>query len=174
MEHLEGALGLGRGLLLISVHFGFFRVASAVLENLGIDWTAVGRPQPVANRLPVTADVWTRVRALHQIRMALARNHVAIILVDGRLGERIRVPFLRGQASIALGAFALAQRVGCPLVPFFVVAPHRPPRLRVDFCPPLRIPAGVEALTGAVREFVRVWETYAHEYPIYLNPRRIT
>jgi lauroyl/myristoyl acyltransferase len=174
-EHLDRALRGGRGLLLVSAHFGFPYAIQPVVAGLGVPWVAVGVPRPHADRLAVTADIWTRARVLHQLETELANDHLGIMLVDGRQGEAIRLPFLHGEVTIALGAFILAQRIRSPLVPFFVVAPDRPPRFRVEFGPPLTIPVGtgVRAAREPVEEFVQIYRAYVEQYPTHCRPDRL-
>ncbi len=173
-EHLEVALQQNRGVLLVTGHFGFPPVISPVLDAFGARCVAVRGVEPsgawAPHRLPARGGVWTRTRILHRMRTALEQNRSCVLLVDGGGGTTIRVPFFQRHLMVSLGAFALAQRIGCPLVPFFVVSPPGTPGFRVEIAPPLQSSyRGEDKLaTETVEAFVGIYETYVRRYPGHL------
>jgi lauroyl/myristoyl acyltransferase len=167
VEHLEESLRRGRGAVLITTHFGFHRLIPSFLDSLGVAWVAVGGERFVENTVPAKGDVWVRARTYHRLQIALAQNHVVVLLPDGRMGRRVDVPFLGRRLELTPGAFSLALRAACPLLPIFAVTPTRPPRFRVRIFPALRISArsGDDAWTEAVDEFIGLYAVHLRNYP---------
>lgn len=166
VQHLTAALGRGRGVVLISGHFGVPELMRALLGTLDARVVVAGaRPVPGVD-VAVGREVWTRAQSLQHLRTALAEGHVCILLPDTRMGRHVEAPFLAGQIRIGLGAFALAHLAGSSLLPFFAVHLENPPRFRLDVLPPLP-PSGSSRTppTEAVNEFIGIYERYARDHP---------
>jgi lipid A biosynthesis acyltransferase len=166
VQHLEQALARRRGVVLISGHFGVPELIRPLLDRLGARFVIAGaRPFPGVD-VAVGRDVWTRAQGLQHLRTALGEGHACIVFPDTRIGRHVETPFLAGRIRIGLGAFALAQLAGSPLLPFFAVHLERPPRFRLEVLPPLPPSASSGTPpTEAVSEFVRIYETYARSHP---------
>jgi KDO2-lipid IV(A) lauroyltransferase len=127
MELLEQALAQGRGVLVITAHYGswelLLRAAGVALADHEV--TAVGREQ----RNPYFQAMIDQRRSLsgwrplpqdaRSILRALQRNAVIGILADHYLSERkggLLAPFLGKAAWSNPGPATLALRTGCPLL----------------------------------------------------------
>ena len=166
-ERLAAAFAEGRGVILVTGHFGFPPAIRVALDATGTSWLALRQFGLREGGLSLGGDPWARVRTLRRAREALGRNQACVILADGGHGAVARVPFLEGQLGVSLGAFALARASGCPVVPFFVPLVDGPRRLRVEIEAPLprSMPPGEDPVDGAVRSFARLYETYVRRYP---------
>src|SRR5262249_18071736 len=114
-------------------------------------------------------DLWSRTRALHQLRNDLARGYVCLLMADGGAGSSVRVPFFRGRVTVGLGPFALARLARCPALPVFVVGLDRLRPFRVELGAPL--PAGAATATPpvvAAFAFPRILEALVRRYPGHL------
>jgi lauroyl/myristoyl acyltransferase len=175
-EHLQAALGPGRGAVLTSTHFGFPRLMGPVLDRLGIRYTMARPTGKKEEEVSVRGDLWTRLGALRSFRTALAGGSACVLLADGRMGAPKQMPFFQRETTVTLGAFYLGQLAGCPVLPFFGVMPGRLPRLRMEILPPLS-PAkssSAQALADAAQEFFEVYKVYARQYPSHLPYGRFT
>jgi lauroyl/myristoyl acyltransferase len=166
-EHLAAALGEGRGVILISGHFGLPPLIRLVLEDLGASVIGVGGRPAWGVDVTVGGDVWGRARGLHRLREHLAENQVCVMLSDVTYGRHIWAPFLRERLEVALGAFDVAQVTRSPLLTGFAVCVGGTPRFQVEIGSALPVPdrAGAELPTDAMAEFVRRYETLAKRYP---------
>ena len=173
MEHLAAARAQGRGVVLVTTHFGFPYLMRIVLRSAGIPQRHV---QPDDNAkgssVPVSGGPWERMAALKQLRAALAGGAACVVLADGRMGSPVRVPLLGDETTIALGAFYLGYLARCPIVPFFTVMPDAP-SLRLEIAPPLTPPQGSspDALAAVAEEFVGIYRAYVRRYPSHLPSR---
>lgn len=174
-EHLLGALGRGRGVLLVSAHIGGWEVATALPRAL----------VPVPTTAIVTDDwlAWAvgglRIRAglgllydTEPIARAatLLRAGEAVLLLGDYAKAPMRtyaVGFLDGVAELPAGPAALSRLCGTPIVPFTVL-PVGPRRWRVVVEPPLYPPdrnGGVEAERVLLQELADRWTVQLRAHP---------
>jgi lauroyl/myristoyl acyltransferase len=174
-EHLSAALGQGRGVVAITTHFGFLHLIGTVLGALGVGMVAATSSPRHPSHIRSTGDVWTRTRAIQQMRAALRGNQVCVLLLDAPAQTSVRLPFFLKHVDMAVGPFELARLTGAPLLPFFIVAPEGPLRFRLELLPPIGGSSGLgrEEFTETAREFLRLYATYAERYPSHLPSRFI-
>lgn len=146
-DHLDDALDAGRGVLLVSAHFGFARLLKPILRFQGYAALLVGRPpgriRPLTRlgervrlrilRLPYALErdeQWVRIvghdlEAGMNIRLhiaALTRNDIVIALADGRAGQSLRPMSVLGvEVPLSPTVFRMARSTGAPILPVFVV-----------------------------------------------------
>lgn len=168
-ERLDAARARGRGLILLTAHFGFPLMIRPVLEAADIPFVAIRGAARDPHDLSMAGDLWARTGALHHLRQELAQNHACVILAEGALGVRVTVPLLATALEIGLGPFSLARLADCPILPFFVVAPLGTARFRVEIHPPLPLPAGAGEPHDGIDAFVRLYESYVCRYPCHLG-----
>jgi Kdo2-lipid IVA lauroyltransferase/acyltransferase len=150
LEHLARAEERGRGVILLSAHFGNWEIVPPYVALARGPMAAVGRPvdNPWIDR---------RVRALRERfgnqlldKRGAVREMFRVLRAGGRLGllidqrvrpaEAIDVPFFGRPALTSPIVARLALKTGAPIVP--VVGDHRPGgRYRVEFLEPL-LPEG--------------------------------
>jgi KDO2-lipid IV(A) lauroyltransferase len=180
VEGLDQAFPLlqrGRGLLVISAHFGSWELAPAVTLYLGVPMWVIVRPldHPVLDR--VVEDLRQRCgyqiipkrQAMTRSLQALRRGETVGMLMDQNSLQResVAVEFFGIKTYTSKGPALLALRAECPVIGAFLVREGRG-RHRLILTPeiPLQhtgnLPADLEANTQA---FNRVLETYIRCYP---------
>jgi KDO2-lipid IV(A) lauroyltransferase len=182
VEHLEEALAVGRGAVLVTAHTGNWELLNARLGTAGIPMTIAVR-EVYDPRLDHIA---TRVRARfgaqvvprgknagRQLASALRLNRVNGLLIDQDIRDipGVFVPFFGHEAWTPSGAAVLALRAQCPTVPAFI---HRRPDggHEVEVHPPLETPPidlsieervrrltadATAAIEGQIRRFPEQW-----------------
>jgi KDO2-lipid IV(A) lauroyltransferase len=146
-EHLEAALGAGKGAILCTGHFGSHSSGFSVLHASGFPVTTIGRwhhkytpglssaerrfwdlyLRPVRrHRQRPNIEPWPgRPEVAALAAAALRANEVVTIAIDAPpldsdRARAVPVPFLGRQAGLLPGAVALAQVTGAPLLMGFV------------------------------------------------------
>lgn len=126
IEHLDTALAKGKGVLLISAHFGNWELLAAKLIALGYPIDAIARDP----ELPATADLLREIRKstvqrsyprnsiLPAVR-GLKQNRVLAILPDQHDCDGLLVNFMGHPAMAAPGPAAIAWLTGAAVVPVF-------------------------------------------------------
>ena len=164
-EHLETALSLGRGVVLLGAHFGLHGYTALMfIQRLGYPIAAVTR-----EGLEHEADSWfdrhvvtpIRYRVHDHIRTiartgmpqramvdCLRENHILLIMGDALDEEALRpsppnvlpAPLLDHFIPLNTGPFRLARWLNTPVLPFFMVP--RPQGFALVIQPPLEVSQG--------------------------------
>ena len=150
-DHLLAAEGAGRGLLLLTAHFGSWEMLGDPVSIYRGASYAIARPADnpyldrQARRLRERFGVVTvnRRGAGRQALRALQRGERVWILADQRVHPRegIELPFLGRPATTSTLAARLALRFGTPAVPIFCY-PEPRGRFRIEVRPAI-LPAGL-------------------------------
>jgi phosphatidylinositol dimannoside acyltransferase len=141
-EHLDAALALGKGVMLVFGHYGANQMIMPAIGYAGYRMYQLSAPATVLNKkLPEerralvqrTRELrWaheqtlpvTHINVFGSLKEAFAclrAGHVLGVAVDGGGGEkRATVPFLSRRASFPLGPMLLAGRTGCAVLPCFM------------------------------------------------------
>ncbi len=147
-EHLESALGGGKGAIVCSAHFGSYDSAFSMLGASGFQVTTIGRWQhkyttslssaerrlwelvyarPLRrHRHRPNIEPWSgRFQVAAQAATALRANEVVTIAIDAPpldsdLTRAVDVPFLGRRARLLPGVVTLAQVTGAPLLMAFL------------------------------------------------------
>jgi KDO2-lipid IV(A) lauroyltransferase len=133
VHHVEEALKLGRGALVLSGHIGNYRFIPAVLARQGYDVVALVRSVPLSgnerylNRLATRYNfrlVFTYQNAIETFRTVLRNNGIIYIAFDTVALENSSTWLPFGQTSLALskGPALLACRYRVPVL--YGVAPQ--------------------------------------------------
>ena len=168
--HLDAALVEGRGLILVSSHFGLPALIRLVLEARGVRVMGVGAREAERVDVVVGGGVWAAARGMQQLRAALAERQACVLLVDARRGLYAEPPFLYGRIPVAAGAFRLAQISQSPLLPIFALHTGGRPRFRVEIGAPLPVAdrASPSPFTRSLAAFLQRYEAVARRYPSHL------
>ena len=168
--HLDAALAEGRGLILVSGHFGLPSLVRLILEARGLRVTGVGAREAERVDVVVGGGVWAAARGMQQLRAALAEQQVCVLLVDTPRGPYAEPPFLYGRIPVAAGAFRLAQLSRSPLLPVFALHTGGRPRFRVEIGAPLPVAdrASPSPFTGSLAAFLQSYEAIARRHPSQL------
>ncbi len=122
---VEGLLGEGKGLILVTGHVGNWEVAGATVAMKGYSVGAVARPLDNAFldravreiRESSGQRIWDKVGALRQAARVLRNGHAFGILVDQDAGRQgVFVPFFGIQASTIPTPADLALSRVCPML----------------------------------------------------------
>lgn len=170
-EHLTDALAQGKGIILISGHFGNWERMSHWISANGYPVSVVARDanDPEMNDLIMElrhangAQVIARGDAVRPILERLKKNELVGILPDQNSAE-IFVPFFGYTCGTVKGPGTLARRTGSPVVPVYCIR-IGPNRYRMVICAPLVPEAGFEPIEGMTRAINRSLEDHIREFP---------
>ena len=169
LDLVAQARAAGRGAVLATAHFGFPPLIRPIVAAMGIMPLLASTERQYVNDVPLRGDVWTRAQGLHRLRAELARGGVIIALPDVSSPRALAVPFFQEEIDISLGAFSLARRAGCPLLPFFAVREAGAPRFRLEFFPALPVTGEAALPLAAARTFAQLYESHAARHPALLD-----
>jgi KDO2-lipid IV(A) lauroyltransferase len=131
-ERFDVARALGRGLILVTGHFGNWEIGSVMMRHFGfpLDVVAMAEPDAVVNDLRRglrdsigvrTIEVRHSLDTALQIRRRLAENAIVAMLMDRHLGrDRVRVRFFGRDAWFLRAPALMGYLSGAPLVPCFI------------------------------------------------------
>ncbi len=190
-EHIEAALGAGRGALLLTAHLGNWELGGVFLRHLGARLTVVYVPDQFADveaarqalrRATGVAEIAIRpgesLASLPVLR-ALRENRLVALQGDRDFNERgVEVPFFGAPAAFPAGPFHLALATGAPLLPVFI-AYTSGYRFTIETGAPVRLEATgdreadvrrglaewVRTLEAAVRRWPTQWYTFYDYWP---------
>jgi KDO2-lipid IV(A) lauroyltransferase len=176
LEHLQAARAVGKGVILVSFHYGLWELIPPWLVYNGFPITSVVRRQN--NR---KVDAWMEfMRTSHgaqttdsgfgirEILRTLRQGNILGLMSDQDSGTKgIFVPFLGKMASSPVGPAQISRKTGAPII---VTAGHPqfPPPHRVEFSPPIfpeAFPAGPAGDQALTRAYIRQFETWIHQRP---------
>jgi lauroyl/myristoyl acyltransferase len=156
-------LAQGRGVILITGHFGNWEIGSIFLRRvsrLPLTIVAMAEQDEDVNRIrreirdALDADTIEVRRALDtalQIRKRLSENHIVAMLVDRHVGQdRVEVSLLGRKAWFLRSPALMGYLTGAPIVPCFMTR-LAPARFRVEMGSPIPVPSGVSR-DDAVRQ----------------------
>jgi len=121
----ERALALGKGLLIVTAHFGSWELLGEAVTRRGLPLNAVVRPlkgafnaEVVAGRLRSGMRLIPQRGALRATLAALRRNEVVTVLLDQAVGGKhaLFVPFFGRPAATTPLVSMAAMRTGAPVM----------------------------------------------------------
>jgi KDO2-lipid IV(A) lauroyltransferase len=173
VEHLRDAAAHGRGILVLTAHYGNWELLAAAHGLTGLPLSIVIRPldHPVLDELAARfrrrsgAELIVKRQAVREVLKALRRGRMVGILLDQNAtrAEGVFVPFFGVAASTSKGLAVLALRTDAPVVPVFL---RRTPDggHSMDVGPPLVPPTDGDVLAYTAT-FNRVIETAIRRAP---------
>lgn len=177
-ENLRQALGLGKGVIFVSAHFGNMELAAVALANRVAPMTVAGtalEPRQVMDRLirqraSKGLHMSVYAAAARDVLMALKRNETVGFLVDVGVrwgGGSVEVDFFGKPAPFPAGLALLALKTGAPVVPGYAVV--RPDHGVEAFAlPPIVIQPSGDKLADARQCMQRVahaLESFIRDHP---------
>lgn len=182
LSHFEAADAQGRGMLLLTAHYGNWELLAASHALARFPLSVVMRPldspafEPILERFRLRSGVEliTKRRALTDIVDALRRRRMVGILLDQNASRRegVFVPFFGVPASTSKGMALIALRTGAPVLPVFI---RRRPDGRhvVHAGAPVPVPSDgdVVAFTRAFNEAIEAAIRAAPEQWFWLHRR---
>ncbi len=185
-EHLRDALARGKGVILLTAHFGSWEMAAAWLAERGYPMNAIGAEQ----RDPRISDLIAELRRscgvvtigkgfdLKEALRCLRKGEILGVLLDQDPKDRgIVVPFLGLPASTPYGPVKMAFKLQAPVVPLFMVRREDGIFHDLHFLPPLEGKEGMpfgEDEKDAVRRSNDVLSEWIVSHPeqwMWLYPR---
>lgn len=176
IDRVNQAYQHGRGVLLMTGHFGYWEVHGVMLALHTKPASVLARP--LDN--PYLHDMLERIRrrtgnsviyrqgAVRKILRELAANHGVAVLIDQHLQtpDAIYVDFFRRPAATTSAVGALAARTGAPVIPSFAF-PISGGRYRLVYDHPIEPPR--DDTPESIREFTQrctdVLEMYVRRNP---------
>ena len=171
VEHLEAARRAGRGILILSAHFGSWELVAYTLVKMGYPLQIIVRPQAI-NQMTELINGFRERRGM-RILMENNLNAAMKILRDGGMigivsdlnaRERgYRVPFFGREASFYHAPILLSERTRADLIP---VSIFRQPSGRHEIIiePPLSWDKH-DSMTNKVRTYVARYESMIRRCP---------
>jgi lauroyl/myristoyl acyltransferase len=166
VHHLRTALDKGRGVILVTAHFGLPPLVRLVLDAYRIPIVVGSAGLDGHTGVPLAGTTFERAQTLQHLRTKLGEGCAVVILPDSTNGRHLRLPFLGTEVPVGLGPFSLARLVGCDVVPFFALRPPGSGTFRVEFGPAL---GDDDSRDRGPREFVSLYEAYAERLPSHLH-----
>jgi hypothetical protein len=129
-DHVAQARRQGKGVILVTGHFGYWELLVASVAALGYPMAVVAKDQhnPAVNALIIKGreklgmKVISMAAATHAIMRALRRNECVGLLMDQDAGPGgTFVDFLGLEASTYQGPALFALRSGAPIIPCFII-----------------------------------------------------
>lgn len=176
-EHLDNALSKGRGVILISAHFGNFPMMLAWLSLAGYKISGIMRPMrdTRAEKMFHSARDRYHIKTIYSIPRSvcvantlktLRNNEIVFIPMDQNFGTGgVFVDFFGRKAATATGPIILAQRTKAALVPCFIVR-QRDNTHKIIFEPAVPLIEGrnseetillnVQKITGVIEKYIRM------------------
>jgi len=129
-EQLKTAAAEGRGVLILTAHYGNWELLAAAHGLTGVPASIVVRPldHPMLDELAARfrrrsgAELIVKHRAVREVLGALRRGRMVGVLLDQNAtrAEGVFVPFFGVPASTSKGLALLALRTRAPVVPMFL------------------------------------------------------
>ncbi len=178
-EHLDQALARGKGVILVSAHFGNFPLLMAKLSLEGYKVAGIMRPMRDSRvekmflekrkRLNIkTIYSQPRNTCVSNTIGALRDNEIVFIPIDQNFGTAgVFVEFFGRKAATATGPVVFAQRTKAALLPCFIVR-QRDDTHRIIFEPAIQMREGKnaeETITFNIQRLTTIIETYIRKYP---------
>jgi Kdo2-lipid IVA lauroyltransferase/acyltransferase len=177
--HLREGLARGKGVVLVSAHFGNFPLMLARLCLEGYRTSVIMRPLkddriermfiPEARRLGLT-PIYSipRPACVQQALKTLRKNELLFIPVDQNFGTGgVYVDFFNRQAATATGPVVFAERTGAAIIPCFIIRhPDNSHTIKIE--PMVLLERGDdhgEFLRSSLQRITGIIERYIREYP---------
>jgi Kdo2-lipid IVA lauroyltransferase/acyltransferase len=130
-HHIEDAYARGRGVLLLTAHFGNWEYLTAMIPHFGRPISIVYRPldfKPlehfiVSLRTRFGASMIAKKKGFRKVLGSLQRKEMAALLMDQNVAwrEGVFAPFFNRPACTNKGLALLALKTGAPVVPVFLL-----------------------------------------------------
>lgn len=176
-ENLQQAMKKGKGVLLLTAHFGNWELGGIFFGRQGIKINVITFRDGIAD----IDEIKTHYRKLHDINTivlgdspyssievinALRRNEIVAMLID-RYGKKggVEVEFFGKPTYFPIGPVILGKISGAPIIPAFVVKEDKDTyRAIVDSL--IEVPPDVDLEIGLyVQQIAKVFEKHIRRYP---------
>lgn len=178
-ENLDQALSRGKGLILVSAHFGNFPLMMSKMSLEGYQISGIMRAMRDYRAEKVFADARSRMgvktiysqprkTCVEESLKALRSNELLFIPIDQNFGTAgVFVDFFGKKAATATGPVVLAQRTGAAVVPCFIIR-KKDDTHKIVFEAPLEFKEGQnqeETILINIQRLTDIIEQYIRKYP---------
>jgi KDO2-lipid IV(A) lauroyltransferase len=176
-ENLESAYSQGKGVLILTAHYGFWELMGVFQGMRGKPLNVVARrlDNPLLERMlgryrsSSGNTVFYKQNAVRESLRALRQNEAVAVLIDQNINpeQGVFVDFFGVPASTTPILSAIALKTGAPIVPAFSVPLPRG-RWRFIYDPPLQISTNgkrAEAILRITQQCTDVIENYIRRQP---------
>lgn len=178
-EHLDAALAQGKGVILVSAHFGNFPLLLARLALAGYPASGIMRPMHDSRVEKIflkkrkrfgVKTIYSQPRnvCVNQTLEALRNNEIVFIPIDQNFGAGgVFVDFFGRKAATATGPVIFAQRTRAALIPCFIVR-QKEDTHKIIFEPALNLEKGQdnrETVAMNIQKLTGIIESYIRKYP---------
>ncbi|MCX5711240.1 MAG: lysophospholipid acyltransferase family protein [Candidatus Omnitrophica bacterium] len=178
-EHLESALNAGKGVILVSAHFGNFPLLMAKLSLEGYKTAGIMRPmrdtlvEKIFQKKRIRLGIKTiysqpRNVCVNTTIDVLRNNGLVFIPIDQNFGTAgVFVDFFGSKAATATGPVILAQRTGAKILPCFIIRKSDDTH-RLVFEPAITLKQGKDAHETVlinIQKLTDIIESYIRRYP---------
>ncbi|PIP20802.1 MAG: hypothetical protein COX40_02790 [Candidatus Omnitrophica bacterium CG23_combo_of_CG06-09_8_20_14_all_40_11] len=178
-ENLEAALAKGKGVILVSAHFGNFPLLMACLSLEGYKTAGIMRYMRdvraekffMAKRIKLgIKTIYNQPRRLcvETALKTLRNNELVFIPMDQNFGTGgVFVDFFGKKAATATGPVVLALRTKATIIPSFIVR-QKDDRHKIIFEEPLNLEEGKtyqETVAINIQRLTNIIESYIRKYP---------
>ncbi|MCM8780713.1 MAG: lysophospholipid acyltransferase family protein [Candidatus Omnitrophica bacterium] len=178
-DNLKKALDKGKGVILVSAHFGNFPLLMARLSLEGYPVAGIMRPMrdrrverlfmAKRNRLKIkTIYSQPRKVCVETTIKALRNNEVVFIPIDQNFGSGgVFIDFFGRKAATATGPVVLARRTGASIIPCFIVR-QKDDTHKIIFEPPLQLESAAnfqDTVVINIQKLTNIIEGYIRRYP---------
>jgi KDO2-lipid IV(A) lauroyltransferase len=178
-EHLDNALAKGKGVILVSAHFGNFICMIVRLTCEGYKAGAIMRPlkderferflSSERDRFKIhTIKSIPRKECVAETIRSLRNNEAIFLPLDQNFGTGgVFVDFFGRKAATAIGPVILAQRTGAAIVPCFIIRQKNNCH-RIVIEPELPLARGAteqDSIRINIQNLTAIIESYVRRYP---------
>ncbi|HCG76850.1 MAG: hypothetical protein COZ37_04795 [bacterium (Candidatus Ratteibacteria) CG_4_10_14_3_um_filter_41_18] len=175
-EYLDQAFAQGKGVVSITAHLGNWELGGAIAGLLGYPMNAVAlsHKKPGINKMFIErregqgVKIISLEKGLKKIIRVLKNNEIIALLGDRLIGDKgIEMEFFGRKTKLPQGPAALALKLGCPIVPGFLVR-IKEGKLLLVFEPPIlpTVTGNKEKdLEELAQRALKIVEKYISAYP---------
>jgi KDO2-lipid IV(A) lauroyltransferase len=171
VENLTAADALGKGVILVSAHYGNWERVAHWFVAAGYPITVVARDanqsavndRIMAIRSAAGLELLSRGSAARAILVKLKRQERVALLADQNAGDMF-VPFFGKPCGTVTGPAVLSLRTGAPIVPIYA-SWIGPGRVRLSIMPALKPAEGVEPVESLTTQLCESLESIVRKHP---------
>jgi len=171
LEHVETAEAEGKGILLVTGHFGNWEMMGHWVASTGRKLTVVQRDanqSGINDRLlklreAAGLEVMSRGAAARGILVRLRRKEAVGLLIDQNAGDAF-VPFFGKPCGTVTGPAVISTRTQAPIIPGYAIR-ISPGKCRIEFFPPVQATPGEDPNESIMTAINANLEAMIRRYP---------
>jgi len=175
LENFDYALSKGKGIILLSIHFGNWEWGGigVALAGYKVNFLVRKHQNKWTNKLfcRIREEMGVKVLFLEELKKAikaLKRNEILGVIADEDIEEGVEVEFFRHKVSIPSGLFRLARRTGAMIIPVFIIRDKKDNLQKGVIERPFEVRKTCdeeENIREAANRFIQLVQDYLYYYP---------